>query len=141
MINLIVCSLEGALLPEGSLEIPEEIIELIARLNKEGIRFAMATGRNYDAVKSLFGKVKNDIIYICNDGGVIIWQDKVISKTPIDRLVCMDVVSELEKENRFQLVFAGERNVTIHTHDHDFITYLESMGSNKNYDIRKKRAG
>ena len=96
MINFIVCGLEDIFIKEGVKEVPEETIELISRLQHENIKFAVATGLNYDSVKSLFGKVKNDIIYICNDGGVIIYQDRIISKTPIDRLVCFDVVAEME---------------------------------------------
>ena len=100
MINFIVCGLENTLLYENKNKIDDRTIELISELNANGVKFAVATGRNYDAVKPLFGNVKNDIVYICNDGGVVIYQDKVISKTPIDRLVCMEVVSEIEKNDK-----------------------------------------
>ena len=137
MISFIVCGLENTLLKDNEPGISEETIELISELNRTGIRFAVATGRNYDAVKSLFGKVKNDIIYICNDGGVVIYQDKVISKTPIDRLVCLDVVSEIEKNDkyirRFKLVFSNERGAMINTHDIGFINYLRNKGIEPEY--------
>lgn len=133
MINFVVCDLESALIPEGKVEIPENTIELISDLKQSGVNFAVATGRNYDAVRPLFGKVKSDIIYICNDGGVIIYQDKVISKTPIDRLVCLDVASEIEKDHRFKLIYSGERNAMISTHDIDFINYLKRMGIEAEY--------
>jgi hypothetical protein len=137
MINFIVCGLENTLLRDEKIEICEETIELISELNQNGIKIAVATGRNYDAVKQLFGKVKNDIIYICNDGGVIIYQDKVISKTPVDRLVCLEVMSEIEKDDefirRFKLIFADERRVMVNTHDIDFINYLRNMGMEPEY--------
>lgn len=133
MINFVVCDLESALIPEGMQEIPEDTIELISELKKNGVNFGVATGRNYDAIHPLFGKVKNDIVYICNDGGVIIYQDKVISKTPIDRLVCLDVASEMEKDHRFKLIYSGERNAMINTHDIDFVNYLKNMGIEAEY--------
>lgn len=133
MINFVVCDLESALILEGNTEIPEDTIELILSLKQNGVHFAVATGRNYDAVRPLFGKVKNDIIYICNDGGAVIYQDKVISKTPIDRLVCLDVTSELEKDHRFKLIYSGERNAMINTHDIDFINTLKRMGIEAEY--------
>lgn len=133
MINFVVCDLENSLIPEGKREVPEDTIELISELKKNGVNFAVATGRNYDAVRPLFGKVKNDIVYICNDGGVIIYQDKVISKTPIDRLVCLDVASEMEKDHRFKLIYSDERNAMVNTHDIDFINYLKSMGIDTEY--------
>ncbi|MCI8956803.1 MAG: HAD-IIB family hydrolase [Eubacterium sp.] len=131
MINFIVCGLEDIFIKEGVKEIPEETIELISRLQQEGIKFAVATGLNYDSVKSLFGKVKNDIIYICNDGGVIIYQDKIISKTPIDRLVCFDVVAEMEKEefaDDMKLLFSTDRGTVTNSGDRMFMEYLECNG-------------
>lgn len=138
MINFVVCNLENTLVPDGQSIIPEETIDLILELKKNGVKFAVATGRNYDAVKSMFGRAKNDIIYICNEGGVIIYQDKVLSKTPIDRRVCFEVAAELEKDTRFRLVFGGERNAMINTHDTDFVNYLKNMGieSEKVKDIK-----
>ena len=137
MINFIVCGLENTLLRDDRLEVDEETIELISELNRNGIKFAVATGRNYDAVKPLFGKVKNDIVYICNDGGVIIYQDRVISKTPVDRLICLEVLSEIEKDDRFirrfKLLFSNERGAMVNTHDMDFINYLRNMGIEPEY--------
>lgn len=133
MINFVVSSLEDTLISEGQLEVPEETIDLIIELKKKGVQFAVATGRNYDAVYPMFGRAKNDIVYICNDGGVVIYQDKVISKTPIDRLVYIDVASEFEKNPNFKLIFAGERDVMINTHDIDFINYIRKMGMEAEY--------
>ena len=140
MINFVVCDLENALIPNGMKEVPEDTIELISELKKNGVNFAVATGRNYDAVRPLFGKVKNDIMYICNDGGVIIYQDRVISKTPIDRLVCLDVASEMEKEHRFKLIYSGERNAVVNTHDMDFVNHLKALGIETEYvkDVKLK---
>lgn len=133
MINFIVCDLEYTLIPEGKTSVPEEIIDLILKLKRNDVRFAVATGRNYDAVRPLFGKAKNDIVYICNDGGVVIYQDKVISKTPIDRRVCFEVETQMEKDMKFKLVFAGERNAMVNTHDMDFVNYLKSKGIETEY--------
>ena len=99
MINFIVCGLEGTLIDENNKTISEETIDLIATLLENDFKFAVATGLNYNLVKPLFGKIQDDIIYICNDGGVIFQGEKVISKTTIDRLVCLDVLIEMEKMN------------------------------------------
>ena len=82
MINFVVSDLETALVPNGEKMVQEETIELIMELKEKGVYFAVATGRNYDAVYPMFGKAKDHIVYICNDGGSVIYRDKVISKTP-----------------------------------------------------------
>ena len=78
MINFVVSDLETALVPNGEKMVQEETIELIMELKEKGVYFAVATGRNYDAVYPMFGKAKDHIVYICNDGGsdlcVLKWQ-------------------------------------------------------------------
>lgn len=131
MINFIVCGLEDILIHEGQKEISDDTIELIAQLAQQDIKFAVATGLNYDSVKSLFGKVKNDIIYMCNDGGVIMYEDKVISKSPVDRLVCLDVIAEMEKEQfaeDIRLAFSTETGVVISDDAPKFMACLKGAG-------------
>ncbi|MBR2190353.1 MAG: HAD hydrolase family protein, partial [Eubacterium sp.] len=84
MIRLVVSSLENIIELNDNREVGEDILDLIVRLKEKDIKFAIATSQNYDSVKDIFGRLKNDIIYICNDGGVVVYQGKVISKTPID---------------------------------------------------------
>ena len=50
MINFVVSDLETALVPNGEKMVQEETIELIMELKEKGVYFAVATGRNYDAV-------------------------------------------------------------------------------------------
>ena len=126
MINFVVSDLETALVPNGEKMVQEETIELIMELKEKGVYFAVATGRNYDAVYPMFGKAKDHIVYICNDGGSVIYRDKVISKTPLDRLVCLEVANELEKNRDYKLLFSGERNAVVTTRDIDFINYLRT---------------
>lgn len=47
--------------------------------------------------------------------GSVIYRDKVISKTPLDRLVCLEVANELEKNRDYKLLFSGERNAVVTT--------------------------
>ena len=131
MINFIVCGLEGTLIDENNKTISEETIDLIATLLENDFKFAVATGLNYNLVKPLFGKIQDEIIYICNDGGVIFQGEKVISKTTIDRLVCLDVLIEMEKDeynNDIRLVFSNEKDTAIKTHDYEFLKYLNNKG-------------
>ncbi len=131
MINFIVCGLEDILIRKGVREIEDDTIDMIAQLLENNVRFAVATGLNYDSVKPLFGKVQNAIIYICNDGGTIIYEDKVISKTDIDRLVCMDVIAEMEKEpfvNDIRLVFSTEREAVVSDDNQEIMNALKEAG-------------
>ena len=128
MIRLVVSSLENIIELDEKRQVPEDILDLIVRLKEKDIKFAIATAQNYDSVKDIFGRLKNDIIYICNDGGVVVYQDKVISKTPIDRLVCLGVADELGEDRYYKLLLAGERNAVL-------------LKSNATFERRLKKKG
>ena len=117
MINFVVSSLEDTILTDGQKNVPGDIIEYISKLKKKNILFAVATSRNYDAVYPMFGSMKDEIIYICNDGGVIIYKDQTLCVNKIDRMLCMDVIKTTEGVPRFKLIFAGERNAVINQRD------------------------
>ena len=128
MINLVVCSLGAIKSSENSNEISEETLQMISELHSEGIRFAVVTGMNYDAVAPLFGNLKKDIIFACNDGGVVIYQDKVLSKTPIDRLICLDIEREVSEDLNYRVTYGTEKGLYITTHDYDFIRGSKEEG-------------
>ncbi len=125
MINFVVSGLEGILIQPGEKIISEEIIDRILELKKRGVLFAVASGSNYNSIEPLFGKVKNDIVYICNDGGTVIYQDKVLSKTPIDRLVLHDIVNEIRREGKCHIVSAGERDALACSRNYEFVKYFK----------------
>ena len=128
MIRLVVSSLENIIELDKDRKVKDDILDLVARLKERDIKFAIATAQNYDSVKDIFGKFKNDIIYICNDGGVVIYQDKVISKTPIDRLVCLGVVDELGEDRKYKLLLSGERNAVLLKTNASFEKRLKKLG-------------
>ncbi len=125
--------MEDTLIGENEKLISEETQDLILKLKNNNILFGVATGRNYDAVYPMFDKVKDDIVYICNDGGSVIYQDKVIFKEPIDRLISLDVAKELEDDKRYRLIYSSERNAMINTRDYEFRKFLESMNIEAEY--------
>ena len=127
MFNFIVCDLEYTLLREDK-TVSEETIDRIIELKANGVNFAVATGRDYNSVKDLLGAAKNDVVYICNDGGSIIFQDKVISKTPIDRLSCSQIVSEMEEDSRYGVVIGTETESIICSKNYEFTKHLDSLG-------------
>lgn len=128
MINFVVSTLENVIPTEKNGMVKSEIIDLIQQLKEKDINFCVATSKNYDAVKDIFGPVKADIVYICNEGGVVIHHDKVISKTPVDRLVCYEVSSEFEDMLDYDVVFSGERNAVVTRQSSFLMQKLRNMG-------------
>ena len=63
MIKLIVSDVDGTLVPEGTNNINPELFELILRLKKKGVYFAVASGRHKCSIEKIFAPVKEEDVY------------------------------------------------------------------------------
>ena len=71
MIRLIACDLDGTLLyPDGFL--PAGIFQVIRRLREKGVRFAAASGRQYDNLFRLFAPEAEHMDFLCENGAVVV---------------------------------------------------------------------
>lgn len=128
MIRLVICALEDVIELDENNIVKEEVLDQVLALKEKGIQFGIATGKNYNAVKDLFGRVKDDILYICNDGGVVIYQDKVISEATIDRLVCLGILDDLEDKNDIDAVLFGQKDAVMLHHNFWLSDMVNSAG-------------
>ena len=71
MIKLVASDLDGTLLPEGTADIDPKIYEVIRGLQKAGITFVAASGRNYESVMSVFGSMEKELTVISDNGGYV----------------------------------------------------------------------
>lgn len=139
MIRLVVCDLETTLLTDDCNIVSEDMLHLISELKNQDILFAVVSGYHYNSIYPLFGNLKNDIIFICNDGGTIIYQDKVISKNAIDRLICLDIEKEMSEKKEYDISYATERALCVTTHRYDFLKKFYLTDAEPEYidDIKK----
>lgn len=71
MIKLIASDMDGTLLPEGTADIDPKIYEVIRALQRAGITFVAASGRNYESVMSVFGNMEKELTVISDNGGYV----------------------------------------------------------------------
>lgn len=83
MIKMVVSDMDGTLLKKGEDFISDEIINYINRIKDKGIKFVIASGRQYGELLYLTKGI-SDIYYICSDGGCIIYNGEIIYKKEID---------------------------------------------------------
>ncbi len=87
-IRLIASDIDGTLLRDGALEIAPEIFEHIRRLERKGILFCPASGRQYQSLRKLFAPVADRLPFLCENGAVVYGPGSpgpVWSKTVMDR--------------------------------------------------------
>ena len=71
MIRLIASDIDGTLLPYGEQAISEEVFQEIRRLERRGILFCPASGRQYTSVRKLFAPVADKLPCVCENGAAV----------------------------------------------------------------------
>ena len=75
MVKLIASDLDGTLLDARG-RLPDGIFERIRALREKGVWFAAASGRQYDNLKRLFAPVRQDMAFVCENGGLVAVQGR-----------------------------------------------------------------
>ncbi|MBR6633613.1 MAG: HAD family phosphatase [Clostridia bacterium] len=80
MIKLIVADFDGTLLPYGEKTVSSRTLNCIKSLVANGVHFAVASGRTYSELSALLNDVADDIYFICDDGALLVKNEKVLFK-------------------------------------------------------------
>ncbi|MDY5230643.1 MAG: HAD family hydrolase [Eubacteriales bacterium] len=100
MIKLVVCDVDGTLLPRGEMFLSERTINIIKEFNKNNIVFAAASGRQYSELRRIFNNL-GDIYYISADGGAVVYNGEVLDSNTIPGFSIRNMI------NKPNLVFHG----------------------------------
>ena len=78
MIKLIVSDVDGTLVKDGTLEINPEYMDVIKKLRKKGVYFAVCSGRQYSSESQLFAPIKDQIFFVSDGGTLIRTSEKIL---------------------------------------------------------------
>lgn len=92
MIKLIVTDMDGTLLNSKN-EINEEFWDIQKKLSKNGVIFSVASGRPYYNLVERFKDIKDDMLFISENGACVMYRDEEIYANTLDK---KDVYSLLE---------------------------------------------
>jgi len=137
MIELVACDIDGTLLHAGEKEISPEVFEQIGRLQKKGIIFCPASGRQYYSLHRLFAPIVDMLYFICNNGAILFGPDKggdiserILSTTALPRKQAESFCNYILSRNCFELVVSGKFTDYICPKKIDLTEHLESIGYN-----------
>lgn len=92
MIKLIACDMDGTLL-DSAKRLPAELPEVIAKLKEKGVLFCVASGRQYASLRLDFDAYADDILFICENGALVMQRDQRVLIDPIDPSFISGVVT------------------------------------------------
>ncbi|MCE5221022.1 MAG: HAD family hydrolase [Clostridium sp.] len=91
MIKLIATDMDGTLLDENG-HLPEGFTDILDRLRAKNIKLVVASGRPYYTLQTNFGPVGRYLSYICENGALVVDNNKIIYQSTIDTNIVTDVI-------------------------------------------------
>ena len=109
MIKLIASDLDGTLLQNGAQSLPPEVIPFIEYLAVEhGILFVAASGRQYLNLKRLFGSAAKHMAFICENGSLVFYKDRLIVSHPMERSAALAISHDILALPGCELQISGQ---------------------------------
>lgn len=90
-IKLIASDLDGTLLLNDAQECSQELYGLVEALSARGILFVPASGRQYASLKRLFAPVHDKIMYLCENGALVMKGEVPLFQKGFERELAMEI--------------------------------------------------
>ncbi len=92
MIKLIVTDLDGSLLTDDK-EISEDFWQVEERLHKNGVTFAVASGRPLHNIAMEFKAIKDRTYFISDNGAYIVYRDEELLIKPLNKNIVNEFIA------------------------------------------------
>ena len=124
MIKLIASDIDGTLVKDGSNEINPQLYDVILKLREKGIQFAVASGRQWASVESIFEPIKEKIFYLSDNGAYVGCHGRSLFINPIERQTIMDMVQDVRKVQGLEVMINGPDVAYLETKDQEFVDWM-----------------
>lgn len=133
MIRLIASDIDGTLLPYGEEAIPEDVFEEIRRLERRGVLFCPASGRQYTSLRRLFAPVADKVPFLCENGAVVYGPGSpgpVLGRTVMDRTQAERLCREIAAMRGVEVLISGADTSYLCPKEEGIRSLMESKGNN-----------
>ena len=125
-ITTIVSDFDGTILKKGAMEPTEEFFRIIDKAMEEGHWFIAASGRQYFNMYNMLNKLKKEIVYICENGCLVMYKGEVLHKETIEQDLAGGLIEELQAQGGgTELIVSGERTCYVAPHNPGFADVME----------------
>lgn len=123
MIKLIVADMDGTLLNEAKV-LPSGMFELIQALHKKGVKFAIASGRQYFNLVKNFEAIQEDLIFIAENGMFMAEGKKELRAYSLEKEAVQIFVERCRNVPNAYPVVCGKNSAYI---EHDIPEFIEHV--------------
>jgi Cof subfamily protein (haloacid dehalogenase superfamily) len=120
MIKLIASDMDGTLLDENGC-IPEEFFDIYETLNSKDIVFVAASGRQYYTLERDLDSIKDNVIFIAENGSFVMHENKELYSCHIDKITVQDLIQVGRRVEGTKTVLCGKKGAYVESSDPKFI--------------------
>lgn len=110
MIKLIASDLDGTLVKDGYHTLDPRVNELILELKDKGILFIAASGRQYPSMKRLFRDVKDEVIFIAENGAYIVCRGTRLYECTMNQTLTTQLIKEIRALGDDNFITVSEKD-------------------------------
>ncbi|GAA4819390.1 HAD family hydrolase [Litoribaculum gwangyangense] len=122
-IKLVVTDMDGTLLNSNH-EVSDLFLQLFKELKKHKILFVAASGRPYYSIIHKLESIKDDIIIVAENGGLVIEKENLLLSKPIKKDSLFEVESLIDSNNHIHPVFCTKSKAYFKNSSNGFINLL-----------------
>ncbi|MDF9714585.1 MULTISPECIES: Cof-type HAD-IIB family hydrolase [unclassified Nocardioides] len=123
-LRLVVVDMDGTLL-DGRGEVPDGLWPLLERLRSAGVAFAPASGRQYATLARTFERARDGMVFIAENGTMVVRDGVELSSTTLEREVVTGVVAAVRRVVAagadVGVVLCGKRTAYVERTDEAFL--------------------
>ena len=112
--------MDGTLLNSNH-EVSQQFFELFKKLREKNILFAVASGRQYYSLMERMEPVKDDLIYIAENGAIVMEGEEQKFIRPMEPEVVKKLISAVKKLDNKYLVLCGRKQAYIESTAPEFM--------------------
>ena len=124
MIKLIASDMDGTLLNDKD-EIHEEFYQVFQELKKQNIIFAAASGRQYYNLAKRFEKIKDDMMFIAENGTFVVYKGEELLLNALDKETAIELIKIGRHIKESYVVLCGKKSAYIESKDERLIKEVE----------------
>lgn len=126
MIKLIVTDVDGTLIPEGSSNPSPVIVDTMREIIANGVTVAIASGRSYESIIGVFPELKDEAIFISNNGACITKNDITLNMCEIERSLVEQIVKYVRSIPDSNILVTTEDYSYSESTDEEFINWIRN---------------
>ncbi len=124
MIKLIATDMDGTLLNDNH-EIHDDFYKVFEELKNKDVIFAAASGRQYYNLLKRFEDIKDDMMFIAENGTFVVYKGEELLLNALDRDIANELIEVSREIEDAYPILCGKKSAYIENTDEKFIKEVE----------------